>query len=332
MPEEAISFPLSSGISIPDTFYRSGSDDVATQQRSRSRWKKTLTGYSFIAPWLIGFIVFTGGPLLFSLYVSFTNYDVTSRMDWVGLDNFKRMFNSDPLFWKSVYNTLWYVFIGVPFSTVGAILLSTLLSQKVWGAGFFRMLFYMPTVLSGVAVYTLWMQMLGPSTGLVNTILRFFGIDGPAWLSDPAWTKPALVLMRLWSLGTSMMLYLSAMHSVPEQLYEAAEIDGAGRVRRFFIITLPMISPIIFFDIIVSMIGAFQVFQEAYVMSKDNQGGPASSLLFYNLHLFNQAFTNFNMGYAAAMAWFLFLIVMAITLVNMAVSKYWVHYEGGDKR
>lgn len=292
--------------------------------------KRNLEGYLFISPWLFGFFVLTGGPLLFSLYVSFTNYNITSRQDWIGFSNYYEMFFQDPVFWTSVYNTLFYVLIGVPFSAVAASTVSALLSQKVWGGSFFRMLFYMPTVLAGVAMYMLWMQILGPQTGLVNNVLSFFGIEGPAWLTDPAWTKPSLILMRLWGIGTSMLLYLSAIHSVPKQLYEAAEIDGAGRLRRFFKITLPMITPIIFFDVITTMIGAFQVFQEAYVMSQDGLGGPASSLLFYNLHLFNEGFVNYRMGYASAMAWFLFVIVMIITLINMKASKHWVHYEGGD--
>ncbi|AYB43565.1 sugar ABC transporter permease [Paenibacillus lautus] len=302
------------------------------RNKARIGLRSNLEGYLFISPWLLGFFALTGGPLLFSLYVSFTNYNITSRRDWIGLSNYSEMFFQDTLFWKSISNTLWYVAVGVPFSAIAAIAVSALLSQKVWGGGFFRMLFYLPTVLAGVAMYMLWMQMLGPQTGLINTVLRFFGIEGPSWLTDPAWTKPSLVLMRLWGIGTSMLLYLSAIHSVPKQLYEAAEIDGAGRIRRFFKITIPMITPIIFFDVVTTMIGAFQVFQEAYVMSENGAGGPASSLLFYNLHLFNEAFVDYRMGYASAMAWFLFVIVMIITVINMTASKYWVHYEGGDHR
>lgn len=220
--------------------------------------------------------------------------------------------------------------LAVPSSCICAIFLATLLNQKVKGTPLFRMLFYLPTVLSGVAVYQLWMQLLAPQSGLINSVLRLVGIEGPSWLSDPAWTKPSLVMMRVWALGTSMLLYLSSMNSVSKDLYEAADIDGASFLQKFRKITLPQISPIIFFDIITNMTGAFQVFQEALVMSKNGKGDPAGSLLFYNLHIYQEAFTHYDMGYASAMALFLLLIVMTITVINLVASKYWVHTEEGE--
>ena len=292
--------------------------------------REARAGWLFISPWLIGFLCLTGGPLLFSLYASFTNYNMTSRMDFIGLSNYIRMFTKDPVFWKSLGNTLYYVALAVPSSCICAIFLATLLNQKVKGTPLFRMLFYLPTVLSGVAVYQLWMQLLAPQSGLINSVLRLVGIEGPSWLSDPAWTKPSLVMMRVWALGTSMLLYLSSMNSVSKDLYEAADIDGASFLQKFRKITLPQISPIIFFDIITNMTGAFQVFQEALVMSKNGKGDPAGSLLFYNLHIYQEAFTHYDMGYASAMAWFLLLIVMSITVVNLIASKYWVHTEEGE--
>ena len=276
--------------------------------------REARAGWLFISPWLIGFLCLTGGPLLFSLYASFTNYNMTSRMDFIGLSNYIRMFTKDPVFWKSLGNTLYYVALAVPSSCICAIFLATLLNQKVKGTPLFRMLFYLPTVLSGVAVYQLWMQLLAPQSGLINSVLRLVGIEGPSWLSDPAWTKPSLVMMRVWALGTSMLLYLSSMNSVSKDLYEAADIDGASFLQKFRKITLPQISPIIFFDIITNMTGAFQVFQEALVMSKNGKGDPAGSLLFYNLHIYQEAFTHYDMGYASAMAWFLLLIVMTISI------------------
>lgn len=294
--------------------------------------KEACAGWLFISPWVIGFICLTGGPLLFSLYASFTNYNMTSRMDFIGLENYIRMFQKDPVFWKALGNTLYYVLLAVPSSCVCAIFLATLLNRKVKGTPVFRMLFYLPTVLSGVAVYQLWIQLLAPQSGLINSALRLIGIEGPSWLSDPAWTKPSLVMMRVWALGTSMLLYLSSLNSVSRDLYEAADIDGANFWQRFRKITLPQISPIIFFDIITNMTGAFQVFQEALVMSKNGKGDPAGSLLFYNLHIYDEAFTRYNMGYASAMAWFLLVIVMMITLINLAASKYWVHTEEGDSQ
>ena len=292
--------------------------------------REARAGWLFISPWLIGFLCLTGGPLLFSLYASFTNYNMTSRMDFIGLSNYIKMFTKDPVFWKSLGNTLYYVALAVPSSCICAIFLATLLNQKVKGTPLFRMLFYLPTVLSGVAVYQLWMQLLAPQSGLINSVLRLVGIEGPSWLSDPAWTKPSLVMMRVWALGTSMLLYLSSMNSVSKDLYEAADIDGASFLQKFRKITLPQISPIIFFDIITNMTGAFQVLQEALVMSKNGKGDPAGSLLFYNLHIYQEAFTHYDMGYASAMAWFLLLIVMSITVVNLIASKYWVHTEEGE--
>lgn len=304
---------------------------AAVKKKGLSRKAKdNLAGYLFISPWIIGFIGLTLGPLLFSLAASFTDYNITSKMNFIGLENFKRMFTVDDLFRTSLYNTLYYVVFSVPLTTAGAILLGVLLNQKVKGMKFFRTIYYLPAVLSGVAVYFLWMQLLSPSTGLVNTMLGWFGIAGPAWLFDPEWTKPALLLMKMWSVGGGMLLYLASLQGVSPQMYEAAEIEGASAWQKFYHITLPMISPIIFFDVITSTIGSFQIFQEAYVMTENGSGGPGNSLLFYNLHMWNNAFEVFNMGYASAMAWLLFIIVMLLTVVNMKLGKRWVHYEGGD--
>nr|WP_206763914.1 sugar ABC transporter permease [Cytobacillus firmus] len=294
--------------------------------------RENIFGYLFISPWIIGFLGLTLGPLLFSLFASFTDYNITSKMNFIGLDNFKRMFTIDDLFKTSLWNTLYYVLFSVPLTTAGAIFLSVLLNQKVKGMKFFRTLYYLPAILSGVAVYFLWMQLLSPSTGLVNTFLAWFGIEGPAWLFDPEWTKPALLMMKMWSVGGGMLLYLASLQGVSNSLYEAADLDGAGVMQKFFYITLPMISPIIFFDVLTSTIGSFQIFQEAYVMTENGSGGPGNSLLFYNLHMWNNAFEVFDMGYASAMAWLLFIVVMILTIINMKIGKKWVHYEGGDDK
>jgi multiple sugar transport system permease protein len=296
--------------------------------------REAAQGYMFVAPWIIGFLCFTGGPLLFSLYASFTNYDITSRMDWIGFRNYQVMFDRDPLFWISLKNTLYYVAIMVPLTTIGSLLVAVLLNVKVPGMRIFRTIYYLPAVLSGIGVYMLWMMLLEPQSGLVNTVLGFVGIDGPNWLTDPEWTKNSLILMRLWAVGGGMLLYLAALQGVSDQLYEAAELDGAGHIRKFWHITVPMVTPVIFFDLVTSLIGGFQVFQEGYIMSADptNPGSPMNSLLFFNLHMFNKAFKVFDMGYAMAMAWFLFIIAIAVTIFNLVASKYWVHYEGGDNR
>lgn len=296
------------------------------RQKQEARW-----GFFFIAPFLIGFVVFMLGPMLFSLIGSFTDYNLTSKMNFIGLNNFKRMFLSDDLFWKSLYNTAYFTLFNVPLTTFFSIFLAVILNQKLVGIRFFRTIFYLPAVLSGVAVYILWMQLLSPSTGLINTILSWFHITGPSWLFDPNWTKPALIIMKLWSAGGAMLLYLATLQNVPTQLYESAEIDGAGLWQQFRHVTLPMITPIIFYDVITSTIGSFQIFQEAYVMTNNGQGGPANSLLFYNLHMWNKAFVGFDMGYAMAMSMVLFVIVLVLTLINLKLAPRWVHYAGGDK-
>lgn len=287
-------------------------------------------GYLFILPWIIGFVVFTAGPLVFSLYGSFTNYDITSRMDFIGFDNYERLFTFDQLFKTSLYNTLYYVAFTVPITTVGAIFVSLLLNQNVKGMRFFRTAYYLPAVLSGVGVYLLWMQLLDPATGMVNVVLGWFGVNGPNWLTDPDWTKNALILMKVWGVGGGMLMYLSSMQGISQTLYEAADIDGATAFQKFFNITIPMITPVIFFDVITSTIGGFQIFQEAYVMSVGGDGGPANSMLFYNLYMWNQAFESFNMGYAMAMSWILFVIIMILTVINLRMGPKWVHYTGGE--
>lgn len=270
------------------------------------------------------------GPMLFSVIGSFTDYNLTSKMNFIGLANFKRMFVHDDLFWKSLYNTVYFVIFNVPLTTIFSVFLATVLNQKIKGISVFRTAFYLPAVLSGVAVYILWMKLLSPSAGLINTFLGWFHIPGPAWLFDPQWTKPALILMKIWSSGGAMLLYLATLQNVPRSLYESAEIDGAGVWGKFKSITLPLITPIIFYDVITSTIGSFQIFQEAYVMTKNGTGGPANSLLFYNLHMWNKAFVAFDMGYAMAMSMILFLIVLVLTFVNLKLAPKWVYYSGGD--
>ncbi|PSL36394.1 carbohydrate ABC transporter membrane protein 1 (CUT1 family) [Planomicrobium soli] len=301
------------------------------KKRLTMRRKESIYGYIFVLPWIIGFLAFTAGPLVFSFAASFTNYNITSQMDFIGGENYKGLFTEDSLFWTSLWNTLYFVLFSVPLTTIGAIFLSALLNQDMPGIRFFRTLYYLPAVLSGVGVYMLWMQLLDPGTGMVNLVLSWFGIDGPNWLFDPNWTKPSLIFMKLWSVGGAMLLYLASMQGVSKNLYEAAEIDGANTWRKFFHITIPMITPVIFFDVVTSLIGGFQIFQEAYVMSNNGEGGPANSLLFYNLYMWKQAFTNFNMGYAMAMSWILFVIVFILTIFNLKLAPRWVHYEGEEK-
>ncbi len=287
-----------------------------------------MTFWCFISPWLIGFCLFGLGPILASIGLSFTNYSLFKPPEWVGLANYRELLR-DPLILKSLGNTLFYVVFAVPLGTVGAMMLALLLNQKVRGIAVWRTIFYLPTIVSGVAMGVLWRWIFHPEVGLANTLLRpvlgWFGVADPQWLLDPALAKPAYVLMSLWGMGGGMIIFLAALQGIPEHLYEAAELDGAGPVRQFFVITIPMISPVILFSLTMGTIGSFQIFAQAYVMSGR---GPDNSTLFYVLYLFDQAFRYFRMGYGAAMAWVLFAIVLGVTVLKFTLAKRWVYYEG----
>jgi multiple sugar transport system permease protein len=305
------------------------------QKKTGKKWLKTesgretLSGYLFILPWIIGMLCFTLGPMIFSLVTSFTDYNMLT-FKFVGLANYKKMFFQDQLFWKSLNNTLIYAVMDVPLVTVGGVIVAVLLNKSIVGLRTFRTIYYLPSIMAGVGTYFMWMLLLDPSNGIVNTILGAVGIDGPAWLTDPNWTKPAIILMHVWALGGQMLLYLARLQSIPKDYYEAASLDGAGPLRQFNKITIPLISPIIFYNLVIGIIGAFQVFQEGYIFSGNGSGNPAGSLLFYNLYLWNQAFKNFKTGYADAMCWFLFAIVMLLTALVQKTSKKWVFYEEGS--
>jgi multiple sugar transport system permease protein len=289
-----------------------------------------MTFWCFLSPWIIGFILFGAGPILASILLSFTDYSLFNAPKWVGLANYRELF-SDPLIWKSLWNTLFYVIFAVPLSTAGSCLLAVLLNQKVRGIAIWRTIFYLPTIVSGVAMGVLWRWIFHPEIGLANTmlgpVLSFFNIDNPQWLLDPVLAKPAYIFMSLWGIGGGMIIFLAALQGIPEHLYEAAELDGAGPVRKFFNITLPMLSPVILFSVTMGTIGSFQIFAQAYVMSGR---GPDNSTLFYVMYLFDQAFRYFRMGYGAAMAWVLFAIVLCITVIKFTLAKRFVYYEGEE--
>lgn len=291
--------------------------------------RETAYGYIFIMPWLIGILCFTLGPLIFSFITSFANYNMLT-VDFIGLGNYKQMFFQDQLFWKSLGNTLVYSVLNIPLVTIGGVIVAVILNKSIFGLRSFRTIYYLPSIMVGVGTYFLWMLLLDPANGLVNTMLGTIGIKGPAWLTDPSWTKPAIILMHLWGLGGQMLLYLARLQSIPQDYYEAASLDGAGSFKKFTTITVPLLSPIIFYNLTIGIIGAFQIFQEGYIFSGDGSGKPAGSLLFYNLHLWNQAFKNFKTGYANAMCWFLFAIVMILTVFNQKISRKWVYYEEGE--
>lgn len=290
--------------------------------------REALNGYLFFSPGLIGFLVFMAFPICYSLYLSFTSYNIYNSPKWIGLLNYRILFTQDPLFYKSLYNTLYYVAISVPLNTIVGILIAVLMNQKIKGMRLFRTIFFLPSVVSGVAVALLWQWILDGNFGLLNTFLAKFGIEGPGWLTDESWSKLSLIVMNLWAVGGSMIIYLAGLQGVPSALYEAATVDGAGRIRQFFKITIPMLSPTIFFNVIMGILGGFQVFLQAYIMTG---GGPNNSTLFYAFHLYNKAFKDLQMGYASALAWVLLLISMALTLLVFSTSKRWVYYEGEQK-
>jgi len=285
--------------------------------------KQWYAGVICAGPWLLGFVAFTGGPILFSIIMSFCQYDVLNPARFIGLDNYRWLFTQDPLFWKSLWNTL-YMVIGIPVGMSASMGLALLLNQRLKGMALYRTLFYLPAIVPAVASAILWIWVFNPSNGLLNAALAWFGIHGPAWLQDVQWSKPAIILMGLWGAGSGMIIWLAGLKGIPAHLYEAAEVDGASAWQRFYYITMPMMSPYIFFNLVMGLIGTFQIFSQAYIMT---QGGPVNATLFYAYHLFNSAFRYLQMGQASAMAWVLFAIVLVLTIGQLVLSKRWVHYE-----
>ena len=287
--------------------------------------REALWGYIFVAPWVIGFLVFTLGPVIASIGLSFSDYDFFAPPKFVGLSNYIELFTRDRLFILSLYNTVYYVLFSVPLGIIFAFMLALLLNVKLPGMNIYRTVFYLPAVTSGVAVSLLWIWLFNPQFGLINYLLRSIGLPGPGWLVDPTWSKPAFILMSLWGVGGTAVIFLAGLQGVPTSLYEAAVIDGANTWQKFRHVTIPMMTPVIFFNLVMGLIGSFQVFTSAYVMTG---GAPQNSTLFYVLYLFRQAFRLLRMGYAAAMAWVLFVIVILLTLIQFRLSQKWVYYEG----
>ena len=293
-----------------------------------NRQRDTLVSYLFVSPWIIGFVFFLAGPMIASLYLSFTKYTVGSIPLWLGLDNYERML-TDPLFSNSLQVTIKYTVFSLPLGTLAALAVATLLNQKVFGVGFFRTVVYLPSVVSGVAAALIFSWIFNYRFGILNYLLSIIGVSGPNWLGRPQWALWAFVIMSLWGLGANTVIFLAALQGVPVELQEAATIDGASNWRRFVSISLPMISPAILFVLIMGVIGSFQTFTSAYVMTG---GGPANSTMFYLLYLYKNAFNWFEMGYASALAWLLFLIMVMLTLLLLRSSARWVYYEVGSER
>lgn len=285
--------------------------------------------YLFISPWILGFLVFLFGPMVASIYLSFTDWDSFTAPKFVGLANYIRLFTQDTIFWKTVGNTVYYTVIAVPLGLLIALFLANLLNKQVRFRKVFRTAVYLPALVPIVAGALIFKILLAPDTGPLNRGLALFGIHGPAWLLNPVWAKPAIILLGLWGTGAATVLLLAAMKGIPKELYEAAELDGAGAFHQFWNVTVPQVTPVLFFNLILGMIGSFQVFGQVYIMTK---GGPDNASQMMVPLLFSEAFEYYHMGYASAIAWLLFLIVLIFTVIAFKTSRSWVFYESDVDR
>ncbi|MEN6372723.1 MAG: extracellular solute-binding protein [Armatimonadota bacterium] len=294
-------------------------------RHSRAARREAMNFYLFLSPWLIGFIVLTFGSIAASLVFSFSKWDTLSPARFIGLDNFINLFTNDPRFMKALGNTLYYAAFSIPLAMIGGLAISVLMNQKLRGISIFRTIYYLPAVVSGVATAILWQWIFNPGTGILNKLLALVMKTPPGWLIDPDWSKPAFIIMGLWAIGGTMIIYLAGLQGIPGELYEASRIDGASAWQRFRNVTLPLLTPTIFYQLIVGTMAAFQFFLPAYIMT---DGGPQDSTLFYSLYLFRNGFEWMKIGYASAMAWVLLAIVMVITIIQFKFANRWVYYEG----
>jgi multiple sugar transport system permease protein len=294
---------------------------------SRLALRENVLGYLWIAPWLIGFFVFTFGPMIASLVFSLQNYRIINQPQFIGLTNYRVALTEDKLFWPSLGRTFYYVAASVPLGLLGSLLLAMLLNQRVRGESVFRTFFYLPSLTPSAAAALLWVWLLNYEVGLVNYLLGLVGIQGPPWLGSSQWAIPALVLISLWGGmgGSRMVIFLAGLQSVPQEMYEAADMDGAGGWHKFWKITLPLISPTLFFNFVLGIIGALQVFNTAYITTR---GGPGRATWFFALHVYTHAFEYFDMGYASALAWCMFLVLLVFTIIQLRLSDRWVFYAG----
>jgi multiple sugar transport system permease protein len=308
--------------------------DAATPRSARpaarapeSSWRDSAAGYLFLAPWLIGFFGLTLGPALVSLYLSFTDYDLLSNPRWIGAANYVRIATSDPKFSAAMHVTFIYVTLAVPLKLTFALLVAMILNRGLRGLPLYRAIFYLPSLIgASVAISVLWRQLFA-GDGLLNQALKLVGIHGPSWISNPDTALYTLVALSVWQFGSPMIVFLAGLRQIPKDVYEAAEIDGASRNQQFWRITLPLLTPVVFFNVVVQTIDAFKAFTPAFIIS-GGTGGPIDATLFYTLYLYQEAFAYFRMGYASALAWVLVVIIAAFTALSFLSSRYWVHYDG----
>jgi multiple sugar transport system permease protein len=300
---------------------------VAAARAPESSWRDSAAGYLFLAPWLIGFFGLTLGPALVSLYLSFTDYDLLSNPRWVGAANYVRIATSDPKFSAAMHVTFLYVALAVPLKLTFALLVAMILNRGLRGLPLYRAIFYLPSLIgASVAISVLWRQLFA-GDGLLNQALKLVGIHGPSWISNPDTALYTLVALSVWQFGSPMIIFLAGLRQIPKDVYEAAEIDGASRSQQFWRITLPLLTPVVFFNVVVQTIDAFKAFTPAFIIS-GGTGGPIDATLFYTLYLYQEAFAYFRMGYASALAWVLVVIIAAFTALSFLSSRYWVHYDG----
>ncbi|MBP1880338.1 carbohydrate ABC transporter permease [Agrobacterium rubi] len=297
------------------------------QGRLRKAFDRNVHAYVFLLPWLIGFFGLTLGPALASLYLSFTNYDLLQSPDWVGASNYVRIATADPKFAAAMKVTFTYVLLSVPLKLMFALMVAMAFNRGIKGLTMYRAVFYLPSLLgSSVAIAVLWRQLFA-SDGLVNMVLwQVFGYEGPSWISNPDYSIYTLVILSVWQFGSPMIIFLAGLRQIPQDMYEAAEMDGAGKMRQFFRITLPLLTPVIFFNAVIQTIDAFKAFTPAFIIS-EGSGGPINSTLFYTLYLYQEAFGFFRMGYASALAWILVVIISLFTAFSFLSARYWVHYD-----
>lgn len=301
----------------------------ASRRHLSQRKVEAILGLVFVSPYLIHFVVLQAGTIVYSLYLSFFDSDMLTKMDFIGLDNYRYLFQNEPLFGQALKVTAIYTFVAVPVATILSMSIAVLLNQNLKYQGVFRTLYYMPAVVSGVAVALVWMWVLHPDYGLSAAVFEFLGMKSPRWFWSEEWALPGLIMISLWGTGTNMLLYLAGLQSIPTQLLEAARIDGASSSRVFFSITIPLLTPTIFFNVILNIIGSFQVFVPAYVLTS---GGPNNATLTMVLLIYRKAFQNFHFGYASSIAWVLFIIILFFSLLVFRSSDRWVYYEGGLRR
>ncbi|HZS90521.1 MAG TPA: sugar ABC transporter permease [Chloroflexota bacterium] len=308
---------------------------VMAQPMKRRRWsvmrrREAIAGYLFILPWLIGLIVFTAYPILATVYFSFTDYNIIQPPHWVGLSNYTTMFTADTDFWNGVGNSLYYALISVPLGLAFSLGLALVLNLRARGVGVYRALFYLPALAPSIVATVVFLMLLDPQNGLVNVLLRAVGLPAPGWFEDPSWSKPALIILSLWGAGTAALIFLAGLQEIPQALIEAATIDGAGAWSRFWNVTLPLLSPVVLFNLVMGVIWSFQVFDQAITVG-GTTGDPLGSTLMFMVMIYNNAFRYFSMGYASALSVVLVLAILVVTAVIFRTSRLWVFYEGQQR-